>query len=219
LEFGRFVFDPAQRQLRRDGAEVRLTPMAFNLLALLVAESPRVLLKQELHERLWPDTYVSEATLIGLVKELRRVLDDRESRAIIRTVNRVGYAFAAPVTVPSPRRRDTRHWLALDGKRLLLQPGSNLIGRDPAAAVWLDFASVSRRHANIVVTATGASLEDLGSKNGTTLDQRAVSSSVPLTDGARITVGAITMTYRTSSAGASTETQNRSAAPLPRAKR
>ena len=80
VQFGPFVLDVVQRRLTRNGSEIHLTPMAFNLLALLVAEAPRVVPKQELHERLWPRTFVSEATLLGLVKELRRALDDREAR-------------------------------------------------------------------------------------------------------------------------------------------
>src|SRR5678815_1550977 len=80
VQFGPFVLDVVQHRLTRNGSEIHLTPMAFNLLALLVAEAPRVVPKQELHERLWPRTFVSEATLLGLVKELRRALDDREAR-------------------------------------------------------------------------------------------------------------------------------------------
>jgi DNA-binding winged helix-turn-helix (wHTH) protein len=69
---------------------VHLTPLAFTLLDLLIAEAPRVFTKEELHSRLWPDTFVSDAALTSLIKELRRALDDREARALIRTVNRIG---------------------------------------------------------------------------------------------------------------------------------
>ena len=40
-------------------------------------------------------------------------------------------------------------------------PGENLLGREAGAVVWLDSASVSRRHARIVVTGETATLEDL----------------------------------------------------------
>jgi hypothetical protein len=74
MRFGPFVLDAARRQLFRDDTTVHLTPKAFDLLFLLVDAAPRVLSKGELHERLWPGTYVSDATLVGLVKELRRAL-------------------------------------------------------------------------------------------------------------------------------------------------
>src|SRR6187402_3734860 len=95
VRFGGFTLDAAQRQLRNQDGEVRLTPMAFNLLTVLATDAPRVVPKQELHERLWPDSYVSEATLTGLVKELRRALDAPGPSSYIRTAHGVGYAFAA----------------------------------------------------------------------------------------------------------------------------
>src|ERR671910_547925 len=98
IRFGPFLLDAARRQLFRDSANVHVTPKAFELLLLLVAAAPRVLSKRELHEQLWPGTYVSDATLVGLVKELRRALDDRDPGApVIRTAHRVGYAFCFEV--------------------------------------------------------------------------------------------------------------------------
>jgi DNA-binding winged helix-turn-helix (wHTH) protein len=203
--FDPFVLDLERRQLTRDGAGVRLTPMAFNLLALLIGEAPRVVTKQELHDHLWPRTFVSDATLLGLVKEVRRALDDRDVHAIIRTSNRVGYAFAAPVVV-TPDRSSVRHWLLVGAQRVALQTGANVIGRDSDAAVWLDAASVSRRHAQIVVDSGDAHLEDLGSKNGTKLGDVPVTTRVALKDGDRISVGVTTLVYRVASSPEETQT-------------
>jgi DNA-binding winged helix-turn-helix (wHTH) protein len=52
--FGAFELDSDLRQLTREGGEIHLTPKAFDLLVLLVAESGRVVIKTELHKRLWP---------------------------------------------------------------------------------------------------------------------------------------------------------------------
>ena len=61
----------------------------------------------EIHDRLWPGVFVAEATLVGLVKELRRSLADHDRRSpIIRTSHGVGYAFAAAVG-QAPTRRNT----------------------------------------------------------------------------------------------------------------
>ena len=98
VHFGSFTLDVPRRHLSRDATSIHVTPKAFDLLALLVEQAPRVVGKGELHERLWPGTFVSDATLVGLVKELRRALDDRDAGSpIIRTVHRVGYAFCPDV--------------------------------------------------------------------------------------------------------------------------
>ena len=62
VRFGPFTLDSDRRQLTHsERGELHLTPKAFDLLALLVAEAPRVVRKGELHERLWPGTFVSDA--------------------------------------------------------------------------------------------------------------------------------------------------------------
>jgi DNA-binding winged helix-turn-helix (wHTH) protein len=100
VRFGAFAVDLLRRQVVCSDEEVHLTPKAFDLLALLIAEAPRVVTKTELHDRLWPGSFVSDATLVGLVKELRRALDDRDPGApIIRTAHRIGYAFCPRIEV------------------------------------------------------------------------------------------------------------------------
>jgi len=212
LRFGRFTLDAAQRLLLRDGASVHLTPKAYVLLLLLASEAPRVVLKSEIHDRLWPGTYVSDATLVGLIKELRRALDDTDPASpVIRTAHRVGYAFCQPFELPLPARQDAAwHWLVLRGRRVALHEGENAIGRDPKADVRIDAASVSRRHARIVIDRAGGRLEDVGSKNGTTVGEACVSNPVTLHDGDRIAFGSVVSVYRTSIAGMSTETRSRS---------
>jgi hypothetical protein len=194
----------------RDGVALHLTPKAFDLLALLAGEAPRVVAKSELHERLWPGTFVSDATLAGLVKEVRRALGDRDAAApVIRTVHRVGYAFCCELQAGPPRSGRPWHWLVLPSRRVVLHQGENVVGRDPAADVWLEVPGVSRRHARIVVDGADVRVEDLGSKNGTTVGNDAARSAVTLHDGDRIAFGSVVGVYRTSSAGMSTETRSR----------
>ncbi len=115
--FGSFQLAADARRLTRGGIPLHLTPKAFDLLVLLVDAAPRVVPKSELHARLWPDSFVADTTLVGLVKEVRRVLDDIEPGApIIRTVNRVGYAFAAPLMLAPPAVATPAHWLVADGR-------------------------------------------------------------------------------------------------------
>ena len=213
VQFGPFTLDAARRHLLREGEVVHLTPKGFDLLLLLVNEAPRVISKRELHERLWPATFVSDSTLVGLVKELRRALHDHDDHApVIRTVHRVGYAFCPEVHAAGAETRAwVWHWLVFRGRRIVLREGENIIGRDPASDVWLDVAGVSRRHARIIVGDHDASLEDLGSKNGTMVRDERLRRTVALQDGASITFGPVAGVYRTSTAGISTETRSRSA--------
>ena len=107
--------------------------------------------KDELHRRLWPDTFVTDATIAGVVKELRRALGDQEGgEPLVRTTHGVGYAFTGMIqTCEGDAPADGRYWLVSGTRRLSLGEGANDIGRDPRAAVWLDSPQASRRHARI----------------------------------------------------------------------
>ena len=204
--FGPFEVDADRRQLLKHGTEVHLTPKAFDLLVLLIAEAPRVVRKDELHRRLWADTFVADATLVGLIKELRRALDDRDAKTpIIRTAHGVGYAFAGELQRAIAPLPAVSRWIVAGSRRIPLREGENAIGRDPASTVQLDAAGVSRRHARIVV-AGDARLEDLGSKNGTMVNDKLVSAPCPLHDGDRIQIGPVVVIYHASTSGESTET-------------
>jgi DNA-binding winged helix-turn-helix (wHTH) protein len=203
--FGPFLLDEAQRTLTRSGVEVHLTPKAFDLLLVLVAEAPRVLSKNELHRRVWPGTFVSDATLVSVIKELRRALDGGDEQgSSIRTVHRVGYAFARSVEHERSREQ-AWHWVVVSGRHVALKSGENRIGRDPASTVWLDAAGVSRHHARIVVDGSNVTIEDLGSKNGTSVAGQPVAGQLKLADGDLVELGAISIIYRCSTAGLSTE--------------
>jgi hypothetical protein len=203
------MLDVDQRRLLRGESQLHLTPKAFDLLVLLINEAPRVVRKPEIHERLWPGTFVSDATLVGLVKELRRVLDDHESKPLIRTAHRVGYAFDGQLERGASSPAVSR-WVVAGSRRIPLEIGETLIGRDPASAICLDATGVSRRHARIVVGSAGAKLEDLGSKNGTSVgEDDPLTSPLTLHDGDRIQIGPIVIVYHASASGISTETQSR----------
>lgn len=104
--FGDNTFDSAARTLVRGGGGVRLSGKAFQLLELLLAARPNPVSKEDLFARLWPDTFVSEANLASLVKEIRAATgDDARAPRFVRTVHRFGYAFHAPVT-ETPERND-----------------------------------------------------------------------------------------------------------------
>jgi DNA-binding winged helix-turn-helix (wHTH) protein len=212
VRFGEFTIDTESRQLRQGDAERHLSPKAFEFLRLLVENRPRALSKAELHERLWPSTFVSEATLTSLVAEVRAALRETAGHgSFVRTVHRFGYAFKGMATVlvasmPSADHR-ARCWILWQWGQVALMDGDHLLGRDGDVAVWLESPSVSRHHARIRVSGTDATIEDLGSKNGTYLRGERLAQPSPLTDGDEIRLGSVLVKFRLMGTGA-TETQN-----------
>jgi DNA-binding winged helix-turn-helix (wHTH) protein len=217
VRFGLWTFDGPRRLLiDGEGQPVHLPPKAFDLLALLIANAPRVVPKTELHARLWPETFVAEATLVALVKDVRRALQDHNSAApILRTSHGVGYAFCGALELERPEAAVMNRWVIVRGRRVPLKAGDNLIGRDPRAEIWLDAAGVSRQHARIAVTASASEIEDLGSKNGTFVGEVRVVDPVTLRNGDIIRIGPLAIVYRMDVAGMTTETVPMSVEPVP----
>jgi DNA-binding winged helix-turn-helix (wHTH) protein len=211
VRFGDCVLDSETRQLFVRGAEVHLQPKAFQFLELLIQNRPRVVPKAEIHERLWPGTFVSDGTLTSLLAEVRDAIgDDAHQPRFVRTAHRVGYAFSADAQEVRDRLSGVSWagsaWLVRGRQRIPLEGGESILGRDPGAAVWLDDPSVSRRHARIVVAEQGVTLEDLGSKNGTFLGETRVGLPVPLSDGDTIRIGSVPLVVRLFSEPESTVT-------------
>src|SRR5215467_3032210 len=98
-QFGPFQLDVAEHRLARDGVEVPLQLKAFEILCLLVDHAGRLLSKQDLLNRVWPDTMVEENNLNKNISLLRKALAESSTgQCYIETVPRVGYRFVTPVT-------------------------------------------------------------------------------------------------------------------------
>lgn len=212
IRFGSFVLDLDTRQLTREGVEVHLTPKAFELLTVLVEDRPKVVSKAILLERLWPGTFVAEANLSNLVAEIRGVLDDRARKPRwVRTAHGFGYAFCGDAITPGKLQSAVvdrpRCWLEWGGRHFPLLVGEHVVGRDPDVEVRIDASTVSRRHARLVVTSEGASLEDFGSKNGTRRGNSRVTSPVQLADGDSIHIGSVLLTFHVRTHTTTTVTQ------------
>jgi DNA-binding winged helix-turn-helix (wHTH) protein len=200
--FGPFTIDSDTRQLLRAGTEVHLSPKAFDLLCTLIESRPKVVDKETLHARIWPDTYVVDANLNVLVSEIRRAIgDNRQQPEFVRTIHGIGYAFcgaAVQVEAAAAAPEALFCWVAWASRTSSLSEGENVIGRDPRCSVWLDAPGVSRRHAAIRVDSATrrVALEDLGSTNGTFLRRSRVQTEVALEDGDEIKVGTVVLTIR-----------------------
>ena len=71
--------------------------------------------------------------------------------------------------------------------------GRVVVGRDPSADLRLNDTQVSRRHFEVSVDDGSATVEDLGSTNGTFLDQRKVTAPAELRAGDRLRIGKTTL--------------------------
>lgn len=207
IRFDRFVLDSEARELRSDRGPLHLSPKALQLLEALIESRPKALSKAALRDRLWPGTFVVDANLANLVAEIRAVLGETRQRPrFIRTVHGFGYAFREdPGASEKPARTSGRkppaQWLVCDDKIIALRQGANILGRGEDASVRVLFPGVSRRHARILVDERGATIEDLGSKNGTFLREQPVESKERLTDGDTLRLGSRRLVFRSSGDG------------------
>jgi DNA-binding winged helix-turn-helix (wHTH) protein/tetratricopeptide (TPR) repeat protein len=98
MQFGGFELDVARHELRRGAEVVPLAPKPYELLMMLLEARPRVVSRDEIRDRIWPDVHVSEATIASTLRDLRRALgDEGYGSRFILTVRGVGFRFVAPV--------------------------------------------------------------------------------------------------------------------------
>ena len=173
---------------------------------------PRVVSKVELRQQLWPSTFVSEATLNSLVAEVRDALgESARGGQFVRTVHRVGYAFSGAATEVGSRAASVddriRCWLIWEAGQAALRDGEHVLGRDADAAVWLESPTVSRRHARINIVGGVATIEDLGSTNGTYVGGRCLATPAALMDGDEIRLGSVVVKFRRVGADGDRETE------------
>src|SRR5215216_1948704 len=99
-EFGPYRLDSSERVLTRAGDTISLTPKATEILLMLVMNAGQLVEKDELLQKVWPDTFVEESNLTQNIFTLRRALgDERAGPRYIETVARRGYRFVASVRV------------------------------------------------------------------------------------------------------------------------
>lgn len=97
FSFNEFTLDLKRGCLFRNGEEIKLRPKSFDTLTHLVANSGRLISKDELFAVVWPDTAVTDDSLVQCLIEVRRALGE-EGQRIVKTVPRRGYIFDAQVT-------------------------------------------------------------------------------------------------------------------------
>lgn len=190
FEFGAFRLDVGERRLLRDGRPIPLTTKVFDTLRVLLDRPGRLLTKDELMRRIWPDSVVEENNLNHNISVLRRALGEQATgQRYIETVPRVGYRFVADVKQSGPSviardpatpvapartlRQVIRFCTSADGTRLAY----STVGHGPPlvkAANWLNhlefewespvwrhwIAALSKRHVLVRYDERGCGLSD-----------------------------------------------------------
>src|SRR5206468_1853118 len=96
-QFGPFRLDTGERVLLRDGQVVPLAPKTVETLLALIETGGRIVDKEELLRKVWPDTFVEEVNLAKNISILRKTFGEDSLHHYIETVPRRGYRFVAEV--------------------------------------------------------------------------------------------------------------------------
>jgi eukaryotic-like serine/threonine-protein kinase len=118
--FGEFTLDLTRGCLRRGVQEIKLRPKPFEALKYLVENPGRLVSKAELIETIWPDTAVTDDSLVQCLMEVRRALGD-EAQQIIKTVPRRGYIFDREVSENGSAVKETVYTEQIEGVHVVIE--------------------------------------------------------------------------------------------------
>jgi FHA domain len=190
---GDFTIDHDRRQISLAGEDVRLSPKAYAFLQYLVERRPAAVSRKEIYDMLWPKVFVSDSNLATILAEIRRALhDDAKEPRYVRTVFGFGYAFVADGGGPDGKPACCR--LVGDDIDLVLPQGDTILGR--GMEQLNRHGVVSREHALLTIAPDTATIEDLGSKNGTFVGGRRVRAATAIVDGDVVTLGKLRLIFR-----------------------
>lgn len=210
FRLGDWLVEPALNRVSRDGGSYQLPLKVMDVLVFLAEHAGTTMPKRHIIDVVWRTEFITENTLTQAVADLRRVLgDNARDPQFIETITKRGYRLIAEVEIfddaaPITPTTGLPCALVVDRQESTLVAGDNLIGRATDVVVRLESEEVSRHHADIHVSLDGATLEDLGSKNGTFLWGSRVEGPTPLKDGDEITIGPVVLTFRVLSSLATT---------------
>ena len=112
-EFGPYRIDLNKYCLYRDGVVVSVPPKAFELLLILVEEQGRLVRREDLIRKLWPETVVEGANLTVHISALRKIFGDNpETPQYITTSTRLGYRFLPEVSEIWSRPTTEDHFIS-----------------------------------------------------------------------------------------------------------
>jgi DNA-binding winged helix-turn-helix (wHTH) protein len=120
--FQSFRLDLVNECLWQDARAISLRPKAFRVLKLLVEHPGQLVTKQQVLDAVWPETFVGDAVLKDIVRQLREALNDcATAPCYIQTAHRRGYRFIAKISASCAKQAI----------------------QEPAASAWEDEAKAS----------------------------------------------------------------------------
>jgi DNA-binding winged helix-turn-helix (wHTH) protein len=179
-----WLVEPELDRISRGEETVHLQPLEMNLLVLLAARAGRVVAPRNLIDAVWEGRIVAESALSRTVAGLRRALgDDARQPRYVETIPRRGYRLVGKVSAldTAPAESESQCVLLLPDGMARLGQGRHVLGR-ASTADSVDGAQVV--------------LEDMGSKHGTWVDGRPVTSPVTLGEGAVILLAGVVLQFR-----------------------
>jgi DNA-binding winged helix-turn-helix (wHTH) protein len=201
--------DLKRYEVRLRGTPLKLERRPLELLMLLLEHPGELVTRDAIERRLWgEDVFVDvDQGINTAINKIRQALgDDPGQPRFLQTVIGKGYRFVGPLTCVPAAPSHIECALVWEQRSIPLAEGVNVIGREPAAALVIDSSTVSRKHAQIVVSGPAATIEDLGSKNATHVNGQKLEGCVRLADYDVIQIGPATLIFRCASPGASTLT-------------
>lgn len=98
-QFDTIRVDLAAFKVFRNEEPLKIEPKAFEVLVYLLENRKRTVEKQEILDKIWRDTYVTENALTRIIAQLRKALGDAKQSRYIETVPKHGYRFIAEVSI------------------------------------------------------------------------------------------------------------------------
>jgi predicted ATPase/DNA-binding winged helix-turn-helix (wHTH) protein len=140
-QFGEFTLNTVRGCVLKAGEEIKLRPKVYETLKYMVEHPGQLIGKQELMQAVWPDSFVTDDSLVQCTLELRRALDDRRQQ-LFKTVPRRGYLFTAeviqcatePDPLPTTGAFDSPPAKVVRKRQDLPTPRTSLIGREQQLA-------------------------------------------------------------------------------------
>jgi Tol biopolymer transport system component/DNA-binding winged helix-turn-helix (wHTH) protein len=133
--FGPFVVDAVKRQLWREGTLVPITSKTFDVLVVLLEHRDHIVSKDELLNRVWPETSVNENNLARQISSLRRALGQRpDQHDFLVTVPGQGYRFVGSVQgLPVVARKEDG---LVSGQQAEAEPRTQAPDSDAVSTQW-----------------------------------------------------------------------------------
>ncbi len=139
-----YLIQPALNRITVEGKTSQVEPRLIQILICLASQPGRVVSRQELIKKIWPDSIVCEESLTKAISSLRRILRDQPSDpTVIETIRKGGYRLIAEVT-PEPQpavapfnRSDNRNQDRLEPGPESSSIPESIAPKYPRGSVWL----------------------------------------------------------------------------------